>query len=181
MEVRLVRRAIAEERNRDLALTLRRDPGAGGGGDAAADDAEAADEAVRQVDHVHGPRAPAADPGHPTEHLGRERFGVRSLRERVPVAAVGASHVVVGLERRADPDGNGLLARGQVRGAVHLPLEEQALDVLLEAADEPHAAVAIEVLRGRLAGLIAPVARAFGLRPGHASPLYRNRLQGLRA
>ena len=65
--------------------------GAGGGGDAAADDAEAADEPVLEVDHVHRARAAAADPGRAPEHLGRERLGVGALRERVAVAAVGAA------------------------------------------------------------------------------------------
>jgi len=62
---------------------------------------------------------------------------------------------------------------------VHLALEEQAVDLLLEAADEAHPAVAIEVLGGGLAGLILPLSRALGLSPGHRRPLYRKRLQRL--
>ena len=148
MEVPLIRRAVAEERDRHPALALRRDPGAGRCSDAAADDSEAAHETVLEIDHVHRPRPAAADPRDAAEHLGRQRLGISSLRERVPVSAVGPGHVVVRLERRANPDGDSLLPRGQMRGPVHLSLQKQALDVLLETPDEAHAAVAIEVLRG---------------------------------
>ena len=140
---------------------------AGGGGDAAAHDAEAADEAVLEVDHVHRPGAAAADPGGAAEHLGRERLGIGALRQGVPVAAVGPGHVVVRLERRADAHRDGLLPGGQVRRAVHLALQEQAVDLLLEAADEAHPAVAIEVFGGRLAGLVLPLVGALCLCPGH--------------
>ena len=53
-EVRLVRRAVAEIRDSDSAGGAERDRGARGGGDAAADDAVAAQDAVVGVDDVHG-------------------------------------------------------------------------------------------------------------------------------
>jgi hypothetical protein len=138
-------------------------------GDAPAHDPETTHEAVLEVDHVHRPRAAAADPGGAAEHLGRERLRIGALRQGMPVAAVGAGHVVVRLERRAYAHRDGLLPGGQVRRAVHLALQEQALDLLLEPANEAHPAVAIEVLRGRLAGLVLPLAGALGLCPRHRS------------
>ena len=150
MEVALVRRAVAEHRDRDPALALGGERRAGGGGDAAADDAEAADEAVLDVDHVHRARPPAAHAGGAAEHLGDQRVGVGALGERVAVAAVGAGEVVAGLERRAHADRHGLLAGAQVRGAVDLALEEQPLHLGLEQADQQHPPVALEVRRRRL-------------------------------
>ena len=134
----------------DPALALGGERGAGGGGDAAADDPEAADQAVLDVDHVHRPGPPAAHAGGAAEHLGDQRAGVGALGERVAVAAVGAGEVVVGLERRADADRHGLLAGAQVRGAVDLALEEQPLHLGLELADQQHRPVALEVRRRRL-------------------------------
>jgi hypothetical protein len=179
VEVPLVRGAVAEERHRHPALPLRRDGRARRGGDAAAHDAEAAHEPMLEVDHVHRPGAPAADPGGATQHLGRQRLGIGSLCERVAVAAVGPGRVVVRLERRADADRDGLLTRGQMRRAVDVALQEQALNLLLEATDEAHPAVALQVVSGRLAGLILLVMGALRLCPGHRWPLYSNRLQGL--
>jgi hypothetical protein len=54
-----------------------------------------------------------------------------------------------------------------MRRAMHLALQKQALDLLLEAADEAHPAVAIEVFGRRLAGPVLPLVGALGLCPGH--------------
>jgi hypothetical protein len=68
-----------------------------------------------------------------------------------------------------------------MRRAVHLALQEQAVNLLFEPPDQPHPAVALEVLGGRLAGLILPLVGALRLCPGHPAPLYSNRLQRLAA
>jgi hypothetical protein len=99
----------------------------------------------------------------------------------VAVAAVGAGDVVVRLQRRADTDRNGFLAGRQVRRAVHLALQEEAVNLLLEAPDQAHPAVALEVFGGRFAGPVLTLVGALGLCPGHRSPLYSNRLQTLPA
>ena len=111
VEVRLVGGAVAEERDRDVAGALRRQRGAGRGADRPADDAEAADQAVLEVDDVHRAGAPAADAGRAAEHLGGEPLGVGAERQRVAVAAVGAGDPVAVGERRADADRDRLLAR----------------------------------------------------------------------
>jgi hypothetical protein len=148
VEVTLVRGAVAKEGGGDAPLALRGHRGPGGGGDAAAHDAEAADEAMLEVDHVHRSCPPATDPGRAPEHLRHERLRVRALRKRVAVAAVGAGDVVVRLERRADADRNGFLAGRQVRRAVNLALQEQAVNLLLKAPDQAHPAVALKVFGG---------------------------------
>jgi hypothetical protein len=48
-----------------------------------------------------------------------------------------------------------------------LALQEKALDLLLEAADQAHPAVALEVFGGRFAGPILPLVGALRLCPGH--------------
>ena len=164
MEVGLVGRAVAEEGDRHVALALRRERRARRRGDRSADDSEAADQAVLEVDHVHRSRPAAADPTRRSaEHLSRERLGISVLSRARAVAAVGPCDRVVRLERRADADGDGLLPRGQMRRPVHLALQEQALDLVLEQADREHPT---QVFRGRLkpAGLI-PWARSVCVPP----------------
>jgi hypothetical protein len=53
VEVALVRGAVPEEADRDSSLLLGRQTGPQPGGDRAADDPVAADQAVLEVDHVH--------------------------------------------------------------------------------------------------------------------------------
>ena len=60
----------------------------------AADDPEAADHPVLEVDDVHRARAAAADAGRAAEHLGDELLRVGAGREAVAVAAVGAGDPV---------------------------------------------------------------------------------------
>ena len=121
---------------------------AGCGRDAAADDAEAADEAVPEVDHVHRAGATAAGAGLAAHQLGGERLRFGPLRESGPVAAVGGGHPVPRVEHRADPDGDRLLPRVEVYGAVDLATQEEALHRLLEVAQEQHPAVAVEQRSG---------------------------------
>src|SRR3954470_3200066 len=101
VEVAVVGGAVAEERDRDGALAgpLERESDAGGGGDAPADDPEAADQAVLERDDVHRAGAPAVDAGRPAEQLVHQRLGVDAERERVAVAAVRARHAI-GLRER---------------------------------------------------------------------------------
>ena len=110
----------------------------------AADDAEAAHQAVLEVDDVHRSRAAAADAGGAAEHLGHQPLGVGAGRERVAVAAVGAGDPVARLERGADADRDRLLAGVEVGRAVHLAAQEQPVDLALEQADQQHAAVPLE-------------------------------------
>src|SRR5262249_46212181 len=94
-EVRLVGGAVAEVGDDDPAAVAQREPDPGRGGDRAADDAEAADQAVVEVDHVHRAGPTTVDPGLAAEQLGEQALRLEPQRERVPVSAVGAGDAVV--------------------------------------------------------------------------------------
>ena len=141
VEVGLVRRALAEVRDGDVARALERQRGAGRRGDRAADDAVAADQAVLEVDHVHRAGAAAADAGGAPEQLVQQALRRGSDGERVAVAAVGARDAVVGGEHAADARRRRLLAVVEMRRAVHLALQEERVDRFLEAPDQAHPAV----------------------------------------
>ena len=94
VEVAVVGGAVAEEGHGDAAGALQREAGAGGGGDAPADDPEAADQAVLEVDHVHRAGPAAAHARAAAHQLGRERPRLGAHRERGSVAAVGGGHAV---------------------------------------------------------------------------------------
>ena len=70
---------------------------------------------------------------------------------------VRAGDAVPLAEHAREPDGDGLLPGVQVRRAVDLTAEEEALDAILEAPDEQHPAVELrgeaERRRQRSAGL----------------------------
>src|SRR5215467_1099187 len=63
------------------------------------------------------------------------------------VAAVGGEHVVVGSQRRARSDSNGLVAGREVRGALNQAGEERVVRGLLGAADDQHLLVQLEQAR----------------------------------
>src|SRR4051812_33434837 len=149
VEVALVDGAVAEERDRHRALAgaLESERDAGGRRDAPTDDPEAADQAVLERDDVHRAGAAGVDPGRAAEQLVEQGLRRDPERERMAVAAVGARHAVGLREHGRDAGTAGLLAGAQVRGAVHEALEEQRLHLVLEAADQPHAAVELEVER----------------------------------
>ena len=83
------------------------------------------------------------------------------------MVAVGGDHVVVGLERRAGADRDGLLADVEVEEAADLALRVGARALFFEAADEEHLAVkAGEVLGARIGG----GAEVLGVRGGEHVP-----------
>src|SRR5881227_3420208 len=88
----------------------------------------------------------------------------------MPVAAIGAGHVIVRSQRATDPDRDGFLSRGEMRRPVHLPGQEQAMYRVLEQPDQVHATVSLEEHRGSLA--LLP-----GLGLGH--PRFFRLLRGL--
>ena len=126
-------------------VAAEREAGAGSRGDAAPDDAEAADQAVLRRGHVHGAGEAAVDPRRPAEHLVEQLLRVDAERERVPVAPVGGGDAVLFAEDAGEADGDRLLARVEMRRPVDLAAEEERLDEVLEAADEPHPPVQVEV------------------------------------
>src|SRR5438067_950367 len=155
-EITLVGGAVAEERHRHPVLALQGERRARGRRDAAAHDPEAADQPVLEVDHVHRSGPPAAYSAGPPEELVEQALRLNTQRERMAVAAVGPGHPVLRLQHRAHAHRHRLLPRVQVRGAVHLALEEQVLHRVLEAPDQQHPAVELERL--------VAVANGFSLR-----------------
>src|SRR5437899_11419145 len=111
MEGALIRRAVAEERDRDLvrAELLCGERGAGRDRDPPADDAVGAEVALGRVGDVHRPAASTAVPRLPSQELGEHLPEVRSYRDAVTVSAVRARDPVVVAQVRADAGGEGLL------------------------------------------------------------------------
>src|SRR5262249_52323259 len=70
--------------------------------------------------------------------LGHQLIGMRPLRERVPVSAMGGGDDVAVLERAANADRTGLLADRDVKESGQLSCAEALLDLLLETADQEH-------------------------------------------
>src|SRR5581483_9651068 len=174
VEVGLVDGAVAEERDRRLARPAEGERRPGRGRDRAADDAEAADQAVLEVDDVHRARAAAADPGRAAEQLVEELLRLEPERERVAVPAVRPADAVAVAQAARDADLDRLLAGAEVRRPVNVPLQEERLHELFEAADELHAPVEIEGLLdvGRDRGLErgAQLAHGVGVSSWRSAP-----------
>ena len=119
VERALVRRAVAEEAQRDpvVALHLRPQRGAGGDRQPRAHDAGLAEAADAEVGQVHGAAQPRVDPGRLAHQLGEQPVGPRALADRVPVRAVVAHHVVVVAQRHAGAHDRRLLAHRRVQRA----------------------------------------------------------------
>ena len=117
-----VRRAVAEERDRDTALAfhLRRKAGAGDDRNAARDDAVGAEHADAEIGDVHGAALALAVAGLPPVQLGHHAVQVGALGDAVAVAAMRRDDPVAAIERRTDADGDRLLADVAVHDAVDL-------------------------------------------------------------
>src|SRR5205814_9440101 len=103
-----------------------------------------------------------AHSGGAAEQLVEQPLRLNTERQRVTVAAIGTRRPVLRLEHRADAGGHRLLPRVEVRCAVHLPLQEERLDGVLEAADQEHPPVEREPLGGVDSGALFR-----GLRAAH--------------
>src|SRR4051812_30166733 len=132
--------ALAEEADRDAvgAESLRRERGAGGDPGGAADDRVRAEVAVRVIRNVHRATLAAAVALLASEQLAVHAPDVRALGDAVPVPAVRRGDGVVLPERRADADGDGLLADVEVREARHLRRQVELVRLHLERADAKH-------------------------------------------
>src|SRR5262249_20459612 len=75
------------------------------------------------------------------EQLRHHAAHVGALRDQMPVPAVRGGDDVVGVQRRADPDGHRLLANVLVRDAGDLVRVHEVDHPLLEAADRAHRSV----------------------------------------
>src|SRR5262249_34417394 len=134
-------RPLAEEADRDAVgpERLRREPGAGGDPCRAADDRIRAEVAVRVVGDVHRAALALAVALLLAEQLAVHEAHVRALRDAVAVAGVRRRDRVVAAQRRADADGDRLLADIEVRQAGHLRREVELVRLRFEGADAQHA------------------------------------------
>ena len=137
-----VRRAVAEERDRDARLVaeLEGERGADDRGQAAADDGVRAEVPALDVVQVHRAAVAVRAALELAVELGHDLVRVRALGERVAVRAVGRGEDVALLERVADADGDRLLADRDVQEPGQLAGAEPLLHLLLEAPDEQHLA-----------------------------------------
>ncbi len=130
--------AVAEEREDHLARLPLPDREADTRGQDAArrEDAVGAEVAHGRVGDVHRAALAVADAVRLAVELGHEAPERAALGDEVAVAAVRREDVVVGPERRARADGDGLLAYRGVEEAWDPAAGEQLAHALLE---EPHA------------------------------------------
>ncbi len=90
------------------------------------------------VGHVHGAAAPAAVARLLAHKLGHHQRGLRPFGDAVAMAAMSAQDVVAEAQGSARANRRGLLADAQVHGAMHQPLQMQALGGLLEEPNAQH-------------------------------------------
>ena len=146
VEPALVRRAVAEERDRDLigAELLGREGGARRDRDPATHDAVRAEIALRRVGDVHRSAATTAVSGLAPEELRVHPAKIGALRNAVAVAAMRRRDPVVIAQVRTYADSDRLLARVRVDRPPHLALGEQRTRSLFEVANAAHDAVQVE-------------------------------------
>ena len=158
MERAGVRRAVAEERDRDplLAPELERERRADDPRDAARDDRVRAQVADLEVVEVHRAAVAVRAALELPVQLRHDLVHVRALGDRVPVRAVRRGDHVLALERGADAGRDRFLPDRDVQEARELARAEALLDLLLEAPDEQHLAEE----RAQLLFRDAPAARA---------------------
>ena len=123
-------------------------------------------------EHVHRPalalRAAVAAPG----QLGHDGLGVHADGERVAVVAISGDHLVARLKRHLHADDDRFLADVEMAEAADMAHAVELAGLFLEAADEQHAPIGLELLVARKSGagrLLVPVARralAAGRRSG---------------
>ena len=142
MEGAGVRRAVAEERDRDprLVAQLEGEAGADDRRQPAADDRVRAEVAALDVVEVHRAAVAVRAALELPVELGHDRVRMRAAREHVAVRAVGRGEDVAVLHRLADADLGRLLTDRDVQEAGQLAGAETLLDLLLEAPDQEHLA-----------------------------------------
>ena len=121
-------RALTEETQRHPVVfaVLARERDASRQRDVPADDAVPTEHVVLRVEQVHRTAEPLGATGDLAVKLGHHAFARHPLGEGEPVIAVGADHVVVGLQGGAGADCHGFLADVEVEKAADLALRVSA-------------------------------------------------------
>ena len=115
-------------------------------GDLRADDAVAAVEMLLLGEHVHRAALALAEAAAASGQLGHDALGVEAAGQHVAVVAVGGDGLVAGLGLEHQAGHHRLLPDVEVAEAADQPHAVHLAGALLEAADEEHAAVGLELL-----------------------------------
>ena len=91
--------------------------------------------------------------------LGHDAFGVHAAGQHVAVVAIGGDHLVAVLERHLHADDHRLLADIEVAEAADMAHAVELAGLLLEAADQQHAAIGVKLLFLLNSGASAAVRR----------------------
>ncbi len=147
--------ALAEEAEGDPAVlsVLACEGDAGRYGDVAAHDAVAAEHVVLCVKQVHRAAESLRTSGDFPVELGEDGLGLHPLGYGEAVVAVGSYDVVVGRQRRAGADRDGLLSDVKVQKSTNFTLRVCPRALFLAPADEEHLSVERgEPIRARVGG-----------------------------
>ncbi len=161
VDLALVRGAVAEIGERDapvLAVPVgEAEPGAER--DLRADDAVAAVEVLLLGEHVHRAALALGVAAAASGELGHHPLRIHAADQHVPVITVSRDHLIALLRGHLHADDDGLLADVEMAEAADQAHAVHLAGLLLEAADEQHLAIGVELLvlgelRAGLAGLI---------------------------
>ena len=148
VDLALVGRAVTEIGQAHIAVlaVMVGEGDAGAEGHLRADDAVAAIEMLLLGEHVHGAALALRQAAATAGQLGHDAPGFHSAGQHVPVVAIAGDHLIAGLRRKLHADDDRFLTDIEMTEpadeahAVHLP------GLLLEAADEQHFPVGVEIL-----------------------------------
>jgi hypothetical protein len=136
-----------------------------------ADDAVAAVELLLHGEHVHGAALPLGVAVAAAGQLGHDVFRVHAAAQHVAVIAIGGDHLVAVLDHRAHAGDDGFLAYIEMAEPADMAHAVELTRLLLEAADQQHGAIGVEIrsvalaadhLVGDLGGEAVPCAVAVG-------------------
>ena len=132
-----------KETDHDLAAAalLDGETDAGGDGQAAADDAVGANDALAEISNVHGAALALAVARRAAKEFGEHIPDVAPLGNDVAVAAVGAGDVIRRLQCGARAHRHSLLSLGKVQETVQLAGLEELLGSVFETSNQSHAPV----------------------------------------
>src|SRR5690606_27953687 len=144
VDLTLVGRAVAEvdEADRVVAAIVAREGQAGAQRHLGADDAVAAIEAGRHVEHVHRPALAPRRAADTAGQFGHDLIGIHARDQHVAVVAIAGDDLVVALlDALLNADGHGFLTDVQLAEAPDQAHAGQLARALFEASDQDHLAL----------------------------------------
>src|SRR5262249_4637922 len=114
--------------------------------DLGADDAVTAEKTLLHREHVHGAALALGIAATPSGELRHDALGIHAGCQHVAVIAIAGDHLVARLERHLHADDDRLLADIEVTEAADQPHAIHLSRLLLEAADQQHVAIGLDLL-----------------------------------